>query len=95
MKNIVKMQASRKDDDDGPAIVSPMSITALQSEGDSLVCIPSSATLTSSENDRLPPININILKEMSVESLSKNLQVRHDLVLDEDCRVQNTVQGHK
>lgn len=88
MKNIVKIQAARKDGEERSVVTSAMSITALQSDGDTPICIPSPPQPIS-EDDRMPPINMRLLKEMSVEVLSNNLQVRHDLVLDEDCRVQN------
>ena len=86
MKNVVKIQKSLEEE--RPVVASHMSITALQSEGDTPICIPSPPQPLN-DDDRQPPINVALLREMSVDVLSKNLQVRHDLVLDEDCRVQN------
>jgi hypothetical protein len=80
-----KLQTTITEESDNLSIQSCESLTTLQSEGDVPIPLP----FPISDDERLPVISMKLFKEFSVEELSKNLQIRHDLVLDEECRIQN------
>lgn len=68
----------------------------LRNSGANLSCsIPASSSTSNSNNNDLPPVNIQSLKEIDLSEIVKNPQLRHDILFDPQLQFRPNLDGER